>query len=278
MLITHHPGYSTETAAALLPTEPPNEMYVPGSDNIAFVARPVVEYLHQNPMDAIVAADRGGRLLALAIHGCWKHHYPGEHFPTIDGKIHFVRNSTSLDLDISLHAIDLTLDRALQSSQKSVQEQSIMFMDDWIMGGATIHRFALAAAKRGLLYKNIHVATMSGNRLPKRRTSNNRTSQEQITHHIVAQPYWSGSRWCDDDDVIGIDFQDDGITPIAKRGPERLPAQRARIKMHKHIAEFYKPYTEALATKRKVRDTVTRQKLKDEKVKNTLLRILMRDR
>jgi hypothetical protein len=242
-----HSPEQDSLAQGFLPLSP-TEPYPVTESTVVHIARPIVEYLHENPVDAAIAADRGGRLLALAIHFSWPHRYPGEPFPTVDGSIHFVRNSLSAHRRLD-QALDTTLTVALEASKKPTEQQSVLFIDDWVGSGSTFSRFAKSAIGLGLKLDNLHAATLNGANLNMLECdcesckSNRSNKKYLISRHIVGDVLSLGSNWNDNPEVIGIGYTE-GIFPFSRSNQ----ASRARRRdLHLSIADYYKPYLEKLA-------------------------------
>lgn len=236
--------------------EKPETYMTPNETTIAHIARPVIEYLHANPVDAVVAADRGGRLLALAMHHSWGLRYPDDRFPSNGGRIHFVRNSRKIDADTVSAAIDRTLDAAFIGCKTKPSNRSILFVDDWVMNGTTFVRFAETARRQGISRKNMHAATMNGTHL--KHTSYLSELGKLAENHIIGDPDSSGSAWDGDDHKLGLTYEaTDGVTPLSFSTPKSRDVRKA---MYGAIEEYYAPYTEAITLRNKA---VAAQQAKD---------------
>jgi hypothetical protein len=253
--------------------EQPDNLHGASTTTVAHIARPIIEYIHEHQMDAVIGADRGGRLPGLAVHYGWRHQYPDERFPTADHRVHFVRNSSSVDYDLVIRAIDFTLERALKGSGKPAEEQKVLFLDDWVMGGSTFRRFATAAVQRGIKYENMHAATMNGSQLfacdcPECRNG-------QVGHHIVASKGARGSDWDGDERILGIQFHEDGITPIPLR-IGRHGSLHERRAMHEHIDDYYAMYSRALSRAKRLNSIRINTEKRRAPIADTLSRLCSR--
>src|SRR5690606_814517 len=65
--------------------------------DLAKMAVPVAGFIKETQPDVVVGCDRGGRLYSLAVYSLWGERNPKKRFPTLDGKLHFARLSTSVD-------------------------------------------------------------------------------------------------------------------------------------------------------------------------------------
>lgn len=231
--------------------DPKEKYYRVDEENIVPIARVITEFVHDTEPDVIVAADRGGRLLALATHASWKHRYPDHDFPTRDGKIHFARISGSIDLGVTQRVIRSTLKKAGLSSDdpEHVQDDElkpkVMLIDDWIGQGRTFRTFAdVAHNDFGIPKDNMLMATMHGHELP----------YDDPTH-IIGDPsgYAHGSQWCDDEEIMGVTYysdqdtgSDDELFGVVGRSNRSQKSIEARQNLHRAVAKYYSRFDKAL--------------------------------
>jgi hypothetical protein len=190
--------------------------------DLPVMAVPVVGFIDRTQPDVVVGCDRGARLYALAVHSMWGKSQE-QRFPTLDGKMHFARLSTSFGLDVTSEA----LANILEASKREADRQGkringkrprIMFIDDLIASGATREQIMRSLQEIGVLPKvDVSFAVMCG-------------SGADVTG--------SGRRvsipWHDDPDVIGVNYTRDG-QPIAVRTEE---ARKVRRQLHRATREL----------------------------------------
>lgn len=101
------------------------------ADNIAEYVFPIVEYIHATQPDAIVACDRGARLIGLATFMLYKELY-GK-LPTTDGTVRFRRISKSNnESKTQKHLAPLA--KELLAVRKN---PTVLVLDDWVVSGDT---------------------------------------------------------------------------------------------------------------------------------------------
>ncbi|OGM60261.1 hypothetical protein A2892_04800 [Candidatus Woesebacteria bacterium RIFCSPLOWO2_01_FULL_39_10b] len=190
--------------------------------DLPVMAVPVVGFIDRTQPDVVVGCDRGARIYALAVHSMWGK-VQEQRFPTLDGKMHFARLSTSLGLDVTSEA----LARIMEASTAEVNRQGkringkrprIMFIDDLIASGATREQIMKSLREIGVLPKaDISFAVMCG-------------SGADVTG--------SGRRvsipWHDNPDVIGVNYTRDG-QPIPVRTEE---ARKVRRQLYRATSEL----------------------------------------
>jgi adenine/guanine phosphoribosyltransferase-like PRPP-binding protein len=240
----------TQEAQVLPPhLQTPSDGYIIDPTTIPVIARRVVEFLREEKPDAVIAADRGGRMLALAVHAGWRLRYPGERFPALDGKIHFARLSRrDLDYDTFRRLVNWGLVRAgiaepddrdeyflYDRVTAKDPESKLMVMDDWITRGSTIVRVQDIAAEAGLKPDNVSAAVMYsgyGRRLP-------------LNRYIVAEPENDkirGFSWSDSSYDLGITYYN-GVDPTRRSEPDFLENSRQqRSLLQKSTREYYRAF------------------------------------
>jgi pyrimidine operon attenuation protein/uracil phosphoribosyltransferase len=224
---------------AVFPPQP-ELYYSPSPDTISGLARPLIEHVHATQPDAIIGADRGGRLLSLALHHGWHYRYPDEQFPTRNGSIQFTRISKRLFFEEIEPAIHDAFTRAgLDPAQNEAdKEAKVLLVDDWVYRGTTFRMFAQAAVSFGLREKNLSLATMNDNKL-------------ENVNHIVCDPRSSGSAWDGDESTLGFFYRSeymDGGRYSYKAIPMGSPRSRnARRRLHERTRAYYSDFTAAVA-------------------------------
>ena len=221
--------------------------------DIPIIARRVVEEIHHQRPDAVIAADRGGRILAFATHYSWSKRYPDEPFPTVDKKLHIARISKSAMTkeDAILSARDAFKRAGVASYEKESEEilapkhPRVMLLDDWIYQGATFHLFKEAAELEGISARDISVATMCGSR--KKVVSNRHSRRPTHVRHFSPLEYRSqgGSKWSDDSSSAGVHYKyDEPFIPEVIRDGK---ARGIRREIIAEIDRYYKEYETQLA-------------------------------
>jgi len=186
--------------------------------DLAEMAVPVAGFIKRTQPDLVVGCDRGGRLYSLAVYSFWSERNPKRRFPTFDGKLHFARLSTSVD-DV---AIDRSLTRIVNQSTRQAKITGkdvngnlprILFIDDWIVSGATREHILDSLERLGLKGKvDVNFAVMCGGKAD------------------ASGGKWDKDvPWHDDPEVIGVDY--------AKRSAEPYPvrtqsARKVRQALH----------------------------------------------
>jgi len=201
-------------------------------EDLPYITRPIVEYLHERRPAAAIAADRDGRLVAYGVWQGWKRHYPGEPFPTEDHKIHFARvTSRSARYRSVEQVVHFTLARAgvergwahAHKGQPEAEPPNILFIDDWPVEGGVIGRFVNAAERYGLPARAITYATMCGEAI-----ASLRHPVEGVTH-VRGDPGRNPlqSVWMDESKFAGVSFGTEfervpyvAVTPEAYTAPE----------------------------------------------------------
>ncbi len=113
------------------------------AEDLPTMALPVVEFMKEVQPHIVVGCDRGGRMYSLAVHGAWRQVTEGEPFPTLDGKIHFARISTTENEAALQGQFDRLVAAAKAQARMSGQELPddeqlrVLFIDDWVCGGDT---------------------------------------------------------------------------------------------------------------------------------------------
>lgn len=111
-------------------------------EDLPRLAVPIVDFIAETKPHIVIGCDRGGRLIALAVHAVWQQTADSP-FPTLDGCIHFARISKSEDPSVLQKRIDEIISQSLKTgSQKGKQVQQneqlrVLFLDDWVYGGGT---------------------------------------------------------------------------------------------------------------------------------------------
>ena len=174
--------------------------------DLATMAVPVAGFIKETQPDIVVGCDRGGRLYSLAVYSLWGKRNPKKHFPTLDGKLHFARLSTSVDDD----AIDRSVARIVDQSTKQAkmtgktvngEQPRILFIDDWIVSGATREHIFASLERLGIKDKvEVNFAVMCGGKADA--TGGN--SDKDVP-------------WHDNPNIIGVNY--------AKRSSEPSPVR-----------------------------------------------------
>ena len=206
--------------------------------DLPYLARPIIEDIHETRPDVVIAGDRGGRLLAVTAFRSWKKRYPGERFPTADGSIRFARvTSRSAREHHVRKAIEFTLasagfdPKAIKS--REISPPTVMYLDDWCVHGETIGRFLAAADDLGIPGDNLTYATACGPRV---------SSVRHIVSDRRRHPRWSV--WDSNQDYIGVYYgRQQPTMPIPYRNNE---SEHARDTINSYIEEYYRRFSAAV--------------------------------
>lgn len=204
---------------------------------LPYLARPLIEELHEFQPDAVFAADRGGRPAGLAVMRGWHYHYPGEPFPTVNGCVNFNRISgQSVEFTAVRGMIRDTLNRMgalhYEDALPSVDAGfKVALIDDWTVNGRAFTRFERAVKRLGVHQDSIRFLTLIGDKLDDR--------------HVVGDlsRKTRSATWMDRSHISGIDFGVDGITPIAVRTNEAL---NLRLELARETKKYYERFTAEL--------------------------------
>lgn len=101
-------------------------------ENIPYFVHPIVEFIHNEKPDYIIALDSGARITGLAV---FKLH--GELYgplPTFDHKLHFRRISHKVPRELVVNQIRQDMCKLLTLKELP----KIMIVDDWVTTGRTI--------------------------------------------------------------------------------------------------------------------------------------------
>lgn len=210
--------------------------------NIMFAARTAVEFMHDEQPDAVIAADRGGRIFAFASHYAWSKRYPGTRFPTRDDKIHLARLSAKeLDSPDYDALVRMTLQRAsvideegdiIGNKTRDDDTVRVMLMDDWVYRGHNFGMFAEALDRIGVPRSNISVVTMCN------------APMDGVNHAVTpAFQVWEQSAWKDNAEAVGVQFPDHPAVPKPYVS-ETSHDQRAEI--IRNTNAYYAPFEKAL--------------------------------
>lgn len=226
---------------SLFPT-PPDYPYADGMVDVAtipFAARTAVEFLHEERPDAVIAADRGGRLLAFATHYAWQKRYPDEHFPTRDGSIRMARlTGKELDWHDYRRLMIHTLTRAgvtdpegnllPDTNDQDTGDVRLTLMDDWVYRARSLGAFIEIAGELGVKASNISVVTMC---------NQPRDGMRHAVH--PAFRVWEMSAWKDNSEAVGVHFPDHPAVPAPLRS-EYSRQQRVAIidSIDRHFERF----------------------------------------
>ncbi len=168
-------------------------------------ASPIVELIREQMPDVVLAADRGGRMIGLAVYKVWQQRYPGIPFPTIDGKLHFGRISGSVtnqeSLDVATNILNrsgVMAEMAQRRAEGDERPAKVLLLDDWSMSGFTINhgKRALESALKDHGGLTLMLGTMSGHHHP------------SIEPHVVGINGNMGTPWSDDSHHIGVTYSD----------------------------------------------------------------------
>lgn len=213
--------------------------------DLPYITRPLIEYIHDYHPSAIIASDRGGRLVAFAVMHGWHRRYPGEHFPTEDGRIHFARvTSRSATEDNVRRAVHYALGKAgiapvLPGTDvwRSGQSPRVMLLDDWAVYGGTAKVFSRVMEDYGIPASALAYGTMCG-------------KQVGDMPHIIGDPDRDPRRseWENKSNRVGVAFSegetDDRVTPYTHA---LTMARRTRREIAGYIDAYYARYNAALA-------------------------------
>lgn len=132
---------------------------------IPIAARTAAEFIHIEEPDVVIAADRGGRMMAFATWFSWQHRFPNDRFPTRDRKIHFARLSgKEFGEDRYDSLVRFTLNSAglLEGTGYVGEEEyernhtaKVTLIDDWIYRGRSYNLFARSLGRVGIPESNI---------------------------------------------------------------------------------------------------------------------------
>lgn len=199
--------------------------------DLAEMAVPVASFVKQTQPDVVVGCDRGGRLYSLVVYSLWGERNPKKRFPTLDGKLHFARLSTSVGDD----AIDRSVTRIVNQSTKQAkltgkpvngERPRILFIDDWIVSGATREHIFASLERLGLKDDvEVNFAVMCGGKAD----ASGGKSDKDVP-------------WHDDPSVIGVDY--------AKKSAEPFPV---RTKAARKVRQAIHAETKAVASKLRVK-------------------------
>jgi len=214
-------------------------------EDLPYITRPIVEYLHNVRPSVVIAGDRGGRLFGLSAFYSWKKRFPGEPFPTLDGKLHFARvSSRSAEKRDVKRAVHFTLRQAgltdsylHEEAAKDGSSRKVVFMDDWAVHGGTFGRFLDAVKEYGVPKTSVAYATMCGKRVYRRGVE-----------HIIGDESRAprNSDWNDRSYYAGVTFPSvDSVTPYPNPNKDSMWARNELIK---NTDAYYARFTAALVT------------------------------
>lgn len=194
-------------------------------EDLATMAVPVIRFIEQEKPDIVIGCDRGARIYSVAVHSMWNrlNSREGKKFSTLDEKLYFARLSTSLSVDIT----SVALAAIIRESMKEAKRQSkgfngkrpkIMFIDDWVLSGATRRHILQTLKELDVLGKvDLSFAVMCG---PGGDVSG--------AKNRVNVP------WQDNPDVIGINYTKEGrVFPVRTES-----ALKIRKRLHKATGEL----------------------------------------
>lgn len=218
--------------------------------DLPYLVRPIIERIHEVRPAVVIAGDRGARLLAFTALKSWGLRYPGERFPTIDGRIHMARvTSRSAPESEVTKAIHFTLDKAglnrsLTKGQEDGSAPKVIYMDDWAVYGGTAELFIDSASRAGIPARSITYATMCGHRM----------KSVKPADHFIADPernprwsVWDEPYGDVEDSIVGVRYRSGNPTvPVA--APNRY-ATEARQEIGNHLANYYRHFVEYSATR-----------------------------
>jgi hypothetical protein len=227
----------------LFPTPPQHENGTITAAEMPFVGRTAVEFIRQEAPDAIIAADRGGRLLGFTAYHSWKKRFPGERIPTRDGSIRFARLThkkmgpyefQDVTRRVLTQAGILDPDGELLSGVSgNGSKPKVTFMDEWVFQARTFRRFVDAVGCCGIPPENVSIITMCNRPL------------DGVRHAVnPAFRSWEISAWKDDAAAIGVDYIDDSLMPTPTRSPIAGQERHAIVAA---INRYYEHFDEAVA-------------------------------
>jgi hypothetical protein len=193
-------------------------------ENIGYAVYPLVEFIHEERPDYILAFDRGARITALATAMLHRELY-GD-LPTRDHKINLRKVSVNVDRDI----LRVQLQSDVGQMLASTESPKVLLLDDWIHGGQTkalatdlITEFSGGKA-------DIHYGVMIGNGTGK---GLGKGKGEGADVWGVGSNFGYYS-WRNKTHLIGIDYNDD-LQPHSTLSPQ---AVIFRNKVARNIRRF----------------------------------------
>jgi hypothetical protein len=182
---------------------------------LAEMSIPVVGYINQQQPDVVVGCDRGGRMYSLAVHAMHGEvRDAAQKFPTLDGKLHFARLSTSLETDVTAQALADILRVSVQEARRqgrgiNGERPRIMFIDDWISSGATRRQINESLDRLGQADQvDVSFAVMCGSGAD-----------------VSGGKLKAGVPWQDNPALIGVDYTKKG-EPVAVRTEQSRKIRR----------------------------------------------------
>lgn len=180
-------------------------------DNIGHAVYPIVEYIHEERPDYIVALDRGARIPALATLMLHRELYG--RLPTRDTKIHFRKISVGIEKNIQKDHLREGVGKML----KDTPSPKVLLLDDWIHEGRTkaLAIDVFTELSRGKA--DIHYGVMIGNSIGK--GLHKRGSKGPDVWGTV--PNFGYYTWHDRHDIMGVEY-DDLLHPRRIGSPEAV--------------------------------------------------------
>lgn len=174
---------------------------------------PFVEYINQTEPDYILACDRGGRFIGLAVHALYQRIYGA--LPTHDRSIHFKKISQSVPFD----EIKKSLAPDIKKLLKVTDSPHMFILDDSVHTGKT----------KDLAYNAI--SELSGDKI---RITYGAIQGEGIDV-VGSNDEPMHLEWLNNENLIGIDYPYESATPFAIRSPQ---AREYRNQLRKSIDTF----------------------------------------
>jgi adenine/guanine phosphoribosyltransferase-like PRPP-binding protein len=214
------------------------------AEDLPELAEPIAAFIAEKQPDIVIAADRGGRLVGLAVYKVWKQLYPDKPFPTVDGSLHFARLSKQLPVAKIKDALDLVISASGKHAREdyvghpatSETPLKVMVIDDWICGGNT-HRLVQQAFEEFGFYDGqdleIMMAVMCGRNA-----------------HISGNVHRDKTcEWHDNDESVGVAYDQHSTLPTALHSSQ---AKDIRDRLDNAIKARYeagRPVEQAIQTR-----------------------------
>jgi hypothetical protein len=225
--------------------------------DLPYLASPIVELIRAEMPDLVIAADRGGRLLGLAVFEAWRRRYPHSSFPTLDGKLHFGRISKRLNRDAGRMALDHMLNRsglmaemAQRHEEKDRRPLKVTLLDDWVNEGVTVDQVREYLEDKMAPYGGTlqySVGTMRGTQLSRYSHAVGDTRREH-----------GKGPWTDDSVAIGVDYDEGsmGVRPQVVRSEQSRDLRHRLVNaINKEIQPSYHTIPSHTATRHRTRFT-----------------------
>ena len=161
------------------------------ADNIGEFALPIVEYIHQEQFDYVIASDRGARLLGLAVFRLYNKVYG--RFPTSDETLRFRRFSKSNTREATEKHIQPLADEMLQHKKKP----TVLVLDDWVVSGGTKRLAQETFDRLGKGKIKVKFGVLIGD------------GADVSGHGSQISGFAGSTDWRDDSNIIGVSYNKD---------------------------------------------------------------------